>query len=186
MADATVDVQPQLAEEPKPRAKARLADVVTDMVQLRRARRTRDHVVMVGPMGAGKSTVGVALARRLERPYVDSDAEVERRTGRSARQIAASDGLPALHRLELSVLRDALTSNEPAVIASAASVVDGCVGRLALATARTVVWLRVDRRRAPRAGRGRATDTGPRSIPTSMWPARRCTASVATIDDRRR
>jgi shikimate kinase len=142
--DAVVSVQSALSTEPKPQAKARLADVVTDMVKMRRQRRSLDHVVLVGSMGSGKSTVGKIVATRLGHIYVDSDAEVERRTGRTARQIAQTDGLEALHRLELTVLRDALSNHSPSVIGSAASVVDESVGRLALGMARQVVWLHAD------------------------------------------
>src|SRR5262249_6752285 len=109
VAEAVVSVQPALTSEPKPQAKARLADLITDMVQMRRRRHTLDHLVLVGPMGAGKSTIGEIVAKRLDRPYIDSDDEVERRTGRTARQIAAAEGLAALHRLELTVLRDSLS-----------------------------------------------------------------------------
>ena len=144
VADAVVTVQGALSSEPKPQAKARLADLVADMVQLRDRQRSLDHVVLVGPMGAGKSTVGKIVAERLRRPYIDSDDEVERRTGRTAREIADSDGLPALHRLELTVLRDALAREEPSVIGSAASVVDESLGRLALMTCRHVAWLHAD------------------------------------------
>jgi len=144
VAEAVVSVQPALTSEPKPQAKARLADLITDMVQMRRRRHTLDHLVLVGPMGAGKSTIGEIVAKRLDRPYIDSDDEVERRTGRTARQIAAAEGLAALHRLELTVLRDSLSKETPAVIGSAASVVDESTGRLALGMARHVVWLHAD------------------------------------------
>lgn len=142
--DATIDVQPALRDEPKPQAKARLADVVTDMTKLRQAARTGDHIVLVGAMGSGKSTVGKVVASRTGRPYVDSDEVIEKRCGRTAREIAEADGLPALHDVELSVVRDAVADAQPSVIGSAASVVDSSVGRLVLHTARQVVWLRAD------------------------------------------
>jgi|GEM_PF-461728 len=144
VADAELPVQPSLAAEPKPVAKARLAAMVDDMVALRRAARTRDHLVLVGAMGVGKSTVGHIVATRSGRPYVDSDDVVQQRTGRTAREVAEADGLHALHELELVVCRDALASSTPTVIGTAASVVDTSTGRLAVATARHVVWLRTD------------------------------------------
>jgi dephospho-CoA kinase len=54
------------------------------------------HLVMVGLMGSGKTTVGMALARRLGLPHRDSDVDLLARTGRSARAIAAADGVEAL------------------------------------------------------------------------------------------
>src|SRR5262249_45956694 len=87
-------------------------------------RREGRHVVLVGLMGSGKSTVGHALARRLGRPFVDNDEALEARSGRSARAIADADGADALHRLEAQALVDALARPEPAVVAMAASVVE--------------------------------------------------------------
>ena len=62
------------------------------------------HVVLVGLMGAGKTTVGVPLARALGRPYRDNDSELERRTGRTAHDLAAAEGMDGLHRAESETL----------------------------------------------------------------------------------
>lgn len=51
-----------------------------------------DAVLLVGMMGAGKSTVGTALARRLGWRHLDSDEQVERRTGRTVPEIFAAQG----------------------------------------------------------------------------------------------
>ncbi len=99
-----------------------------------------DHVVLVGLMGAGKSSVGRLLAAWLGRPFVDSDEQIERRAQRSGAEIAAQDGVAALHELEWDVLRRALSDPAPAVIAAAASVVDSddCMAALA---GRFVIWV---------------------------------------------
>lgn len=103
------------------------------------------HIVVVGLMGSGKTTVGQALAARLGRPFRDSDADLRARTGRSARDIAARDGVDALHALELAHLLDALVSDTPAVISAAASIIDTPAGRAALAAGDVrVAWLRID------------------------------------------
>jgi shikimate kinase len=103
------------------------------------------HLVIVGLMGSGKTTVGTALARRLGLPHRDSDADLLARTGRSARAIAAAEGVEALHELELQHLLDALRVPEPSVISAAASLVDAVTAREALtAPAAFVVWLRID------------------------------------------
>jgi shikimate kinase len=85
------------------------------------------HVVLIGLMGSGKSTVGRPLAACLGFAFVDNDVMLERRTGRRARDIAAADGVDALHQLERAVLADALSDPVPAVItaAAAAPLVDG-------------------------------------------------------------
>jgi shikimate kinase len=79
-------------------------------------------------MGSGKTTVGTALAGALGREFLDSDRMLEARTGLSGREIADSEGIETLHRLELDVLREALGSVPAPVIAAAASVLDGPEG----------------------------------------------------------
>ncbi len=81
------------------------------------------HLVLVGLMGSGKTTVGRPLAARLGRPFVDNDDVLERRAGIAARDIEAAEGWGALHRAEADVLRDALRTAAPAVIAAAAAAV---------------------------------------------------------------
>ena len=53
---------------------------------------SKPHVILVGLPGAGKSTIGAAVAERLGRSFLDLDAELERREGRSIGQIFAEDG----------------------------------------------------------------------------------------------
>jgi shikimate kinase len=82
------------------------------------------HIVVIGAMGSGKSSLGRRLATALGREIFDSDVTIESKTGRSGREIAESDGVASLHDLERDALLDALAKAEPAVIAAAASVVD--------------------------------------------------------------
>jgi shikimate kinase len=79
------------------------------------------HVVLIGLMASGKTTVGRMLARRLGRAFVDNDVALEARNGRSAREIAAAEGADALHRYEAEALVAALGGAVPAVIAAAAA-----------------------------------------------------------------
>jgi shikimate kinase len=110
-----------------------------------RASEIAGHLVLVGMMGTGKSTVGTVLARRLGRPLIDSDAEVEARTGRTVREIFETDGEAAYRPLETEALLDALASPVPAVIAAAGGVVLSPTNRQALKEhAGLVVWLRAD------------------------------------------
>ena len=113
------------------------------------------HVVLVGMMGAGKSTVGRLVAERLGRPLVDSDALIETRTGRTVREIFEADGEPAFRALEAAALVEALAAGTPSVIAAAGGVVISADNRAALAAAdAVVVWLRADPAvLAPRVGR---------------------------------
>jgi shikimate kinase len=103
------------------------------------------HIVLVGMMGVGKSTVGRALATTLDRPLFDSDEMIEQRTGRTVREIWLTDGETAFRSLETEVLLDALAADEPAVIAAAGGVVLSEANRSILESADAdVVWLLAD------------------------------------------
>ena len=102
------------------------------------------HIVFVGLMGVGKSTVGRLLADRLGLRFTDNDDLLARHSGRTAEQIATESGLDELHRLEADLLADALEEPGSSVLTAAASVVSGEAGRDALRKARHVVWLRDD------------------------------------------
>jgi len=103
------------------------------------------HLVLVGMMGAGKSSVGRVLARKLDRPLLDSDEMVEARTGRTVRDIWATDGEAAFRLLETDTLVDAINAEEPSVIAAAGGVVLSDANRIALASSDVhVVWLLAD------------------------------------------
>jgi shikimate kinase len=103
------------------------------------------HVVLVGMMGTGKTTVGKIVAGRLGRPFSDSDDVIEARTGRTVKQISHEEGVAAYRVHETQVLLDALASNLPSVIAAAGGVVLSAANRTALRAAdATVVWLKAD------------------------------------------
>jgi shikimate kinase len=104
---------------------------------------TGDHVVLVGMMGAGKTTTGLALGRQLGWPVRDCDLDLEERTGRTGHEVAAAAGVEELHRLEEEVLVEALSGAEPTIVSAAGSVVESERGRALLAGRATVVWLDV-------------------------------------------
>ena len=64
------------------------------------------HIILVGLPGSGKSTVGRRVARRLGRPFVDFDSEIERRAGKSIAQIFSESGEPGFRALELELTRE--------------------------------------------------------------------------------
>ena len=65
-------------------------------------------IVLVGFMGAGKTTVGHLLSRRLGLPFADSDQVIQERAGRQVRQIFAEEGEPAFRALEHQVIAELL------------------------------------------------------------------------------
>jgi shikimate kinase len=104
----------------------------------------RRHIVLIGMMGAGKTTVGSRLARALDRPFVDSDVQVEQRTARTVREIFETDGEAAYRALEAEVLAEALGSEEPAVIAAAGGTILDPSNRRRMRDFGTVVFLEAD------------------------------------------
>lgn len=100
-----------------------------------------EHLVLIGLMGAGKTTTARAVAERLAWPFRDGDEDLQARTGRTAARIADEDGVARLHELEAAVLLDALRSEIPAVITAAGSAVAAPEVRAALPPHATVVWL---------------------------------------------
>ena len=103
------------------------------------------HVVVVGLMGSGKTTVGRELASRLGWPLRDSDPEIEAATGRTVRTLRDEIGVDAMHELEAHQLLDALAAPGPAVVSPAASVIDVAACRSALqAPGVAIVFLTVD------------------------------------------
>jgi shikimate kinase len=134
--------------------------------------RRMGHIVVVGLMGSGKTTVGAALARALARPHRDSDRDIARSAGTTAREIAAAEGIEHLHALELDHLLDALQEPNPTVVSAAASVIDTSDARAALADpAVNVVWLRGDP--SLLAVRAARDDHRPSPEPPALQAARR-------------
>jgi shikimate kinase / 3-dehydroquinate synthase len=98
--------------------------------------------VLVGFMGAGKTTVGHIIAERLGQPFVDSDVLIEQRLGRSIRDIFVTEGEAYFRDLEHATVAD-LVRGQEAVIALGGGAVEDPRTRALLRTAR-VVYLRVD------------------------------------------
>jgi shikimate kinase len=98
------------------------------------------NVFLVGLMGAGKSTAGRLLARRLRRPFFDSDHEVERRCGVKIPVIFEIEGEPGFRSRESAVLAE-LTAMREVVLATGGGAVLSGENRRLLASRGTVVYL---------------------------------------------
>ena len=91
------------------------------------------HVVLVGLMGSGKSTVGKKVARLLGRPFLDSDVALEQRTGRSVAAWFAEEGEAGFRAAEAALLSELTAGAEQVVFGAGGGVVVTAANRLLLA-----------------------------------------------------
>ena len=97
-------------------------------------------VWLVGMMGAGKSTVGPALARRLGRRFLDTDQQIEGSSGKEIETIFSEDGEETFRVLEAAVIAEAARGSAVVALGGGAIAEPGAAERLA--GWGTVVYLR--------------------------------------------
>lgn len=102
---------------------------------------TRPRVVLVGTMGAGKTTVGRRLAERWDLPFRDSDHDVEEREGRSVSDIFVDDGEAQFRALEREAVAAALAEHPGVLALGGGAVLDPATQELL--AGHDVVFLRV-------------------------------------------
>jgi shikimate kinase len=147
---------------------------------------TARHLVLVGMMGAGKTSVGRHCAARLDRPFVDTDELVEATTGLRVAEIFETQGEPAFRALERVAVSDACASPEPLVIACGGGAVLDAENRRTLRGAGTVVWLRAApetlSRRCGQSGAARPLLAGSGSAPAAATLERLAGLRADTYD----
>ncbi|WP_228975369.1 shikimate kinase [Streptomyces sp. DH12] len=99
-------------------------------------------IVLVGPMGSGKSTVGALLAERLGVAYRDTDADIVAAEGREVSDIFVEDGEERFRELERAAVRAAVAEHTGVLALGGGAVLDG--GTRALLTGMPVVYLSMD------------------------------------------
>jgi shikimate kinase len=120
-----------------------------------------ERIVLLGMMGAGKSTIGRLVAAQLRWNYLDNDEEVRAVTAREPGEIAANAGEATLHDAEAGAFLAALDRPRPSVIAAAAWVILDPACAEALRRQRCVIYLRAQPetlRRRVGTGAGRRRD----------------------------
>jgi shikimate kinase/3-dehydroquinate synthase len=98
------------------------------------------NLVITGFMGTGKTAVGELVARRLSRPFVDMDAEIEQKAQKPIARIFAEDGEQAFRAMERDLCR-ALSAQDELVIATGGGALVDPASREAMTAAGNVVCL---------------------------------------------
>jgi shikimate kinase len=102
----------------------------------------RENVYLIGPMGSGKSSVGRQLAKALRCRFIDSDAEIEQRTGVDIRFIFEKEGEQRFRAREKEIIAE-LTREHGIVLATGGGAVLDADNRRRLAETGFVVYLKV-------------------------------------------
>jgi shikimate kinase len=100
------------------------------------------RILLVGMMGAGKTTTGQLVAQRLGWDYEDSDADVEATTGLTVPELFARHGEAAFRRAETQVLATSCAQEKSSVVSVAGGAVLSAENRELIRESGTVVWLR--------------------------------------------
>ena len=80
------------------------------------------NIILIGPMGSGKSTIGNIIARRLHREFQDSDQFIEKRTGVDIARIFDIEGEQGFRDRESSALQELLAENNRVIATGGGSV----------------------------------------------------------------
>ncbi len=108
------------------------------------ATNTSDNIFLIGPMGAGKSTVGSQLAKRMNRKFYDSDQELEMRTGVDLAWIYSLEGEEGFNRREQAVIED-LTQMQHIVLSTGGGSVIYPESRRCLSERGLVIYLQTSK-----------------------------------------
>lgn len=133
-------------------------------------------IVLVGLMGAGKTVVGRRLAHRLDIPFVDADAEIEKAAGCTISDFFERFGEPAFREGEAKVIAR-LLEERTCVLATGGGAFMNADTRAAIAAAGISVWLKADldmlvRRTAGRGHRPLLAKGDPRAILAGLMDLR--------------
>jgi shikimate kinase len=101
---------------------------------------SNQHLYLTGYRGTGKSTVGVALARQLDRPVIDLDQVIEANAGKSIRQIFEAGGEILFRNLESEALFT-VSQSDPAVISLGGGTILSEENRQVIKQTGFCVWL---------------------------------------------
>ena len=98
------------------------------------------RIVLIGPMGSGKSSIGKILAKKIDFKFIDTDKLIEIQEGTKIKEIFNSKGESYFRDLEVEVLEETLTA-QIAVIATGGGIVEREKNRLLLENEKNVFFL---------------------------------------------
>lgn len=142
--------------------------------------------VLIGPPGAGKSSVGKLLAQKWSVEFRDTDADVAERAGKSIAEIFVEDGEPIFRQFEAIAVKQALNEHEGVLALGGGAVMDPATAVAIRESKAPVVFLDVSiTHAAPRIGFNRDRPlllVNPRSQWVALMSARRSTyEALATV-----
>ena len=151
-------------------------NTLKDCIATINARLGARSIVLIGLMGAGKTTVGRRLAQRLELPFVDADHEIEQAAGKSIEDIFAEDGEDFFRRGEERVIAR-LLENGPQVLATGGGAWMNENTRRRVREHGISVWLKADlevlmERVSRRPGRPLLKAAAPRAVMQKLMEER--------------
>lgn len=110
-------------------------------------------IVLIGAPGAGKSTVGSALALELHLPFLDTDVVIEERTGKKISDIFVVDGEERFREIELEVMKELVAGKNCVVSLGGGAPISEQAQKLLTVSGATIVFLDVSlATAAPRVG----------------------------------
>lgn len=117
---------------------------LSELVHMPWLLKDRERIALVGLRGAGKSTVGKALALALEMPFVELDQRVEQLAGLNLGELFELHGPEVFRRFEAEALEQVLAEGRRTIIATGGSIVSSTRTYDRLRTTCRTVWLRAD------------------------------------------
>lgn len=109
-----------------------------------RDNRRQDSVILIGMPGAGKSTIGILLAKMMAKDFIDTDLLIQLKQKKTLNDILHEQGYLALRQIEEMALLDSNFSNH--VIATGGSAVYSDQGMMHLATFGPIIYLSVEQK----------------------------------------
>jgi shikimate kinase len=111
------------------------------------------RAILIGPPGSGKSTVGRALAKRLDVEWVDTDQRIEERAGKKIADIFVEDGEPLFRQMEEEVVSQSLSSVSGVLSLGGGAIMSEPTQQLLAPLKKAIILLEVSiSQAAPRVG----------------------------------